>query len=387
VAIHYLRRDAGSACHGLIGVGGIGSGLFFALEGDRTLGRNESRPARLLDSHDYCKLHIVAYYVAVLMGTPQGSGFHILPAGRVGDDPRGLELLKEMASAGMDTRAVELARGRPTTLSICFQYPDGSGGNITASDSASPALTPEDVDRAAIWMLPPTSGYIALAVPEVPLESRFHLLHRARDWSSFSVANFTPSEMEAALASDVLRCVDLLAINQDELEALVGNAVDPEMPEAGLDRCAQILSGMQPEMRIVVTMGAHGAYGFEGGLWRHCPALPIAPVSTAGAGDALLGAVISALCVGAPLIVGGQPRRSFANAPVESALDFGVLLAGYKITSRHTIHPDANLASLLDFARTQGASLGGALAEAAGLSALAIPESATSGNRPYSDSG
>ncbi len=52
----------------LVGVGGIGGGMFLALEGDRTLGRNESRPARLLDVRDYGKLHIVAHHVAMLLG-------------------------------------------------------------------------------------------------------------------------------------------------------------------------------------------------------------------------------------------------------------------------------------------------------------------------------
>jgi len=52
----------------IVGVGGIGTGLFFALEGAHDLGRDESRPARLLDVRDYCKLHIVAHYAAVLLG-------------------------------------------------------------------------------------------------------------------------------------------------------------------------------------------------------------------------------------------------------------------------------------------------------------------------------
>ena len=47
----------------LIGVGGIGSGTFFALQGNETLGREESRLGRFLDRRDYCKLHIIAHYV------------------------------------------------------------------------------------------------------------------------------------------------------------------------------------------------------------------------------------------------------------------------------------------------------------------------------------
>ena len=68
----------------LIGVGGIGSGMLFALQGEHELARNESRPARLLDVRDYCKLHIVAHYPTVLLGAREDSGpFHVVPVGKV----------------------------------------------------------------------------------------------------------------------------------------------------------------------------------------------------------------------------------------------------------------------------------------------------------------
>jgi len=69
-----LEFNANSPFRQLVGVGGIGTGLFFELEGNHTLGRNESRPARFLSIRDYCKLHIISHYVAVLLGAnPNGS--------------------------------------------------------------------------------------------------------------------------------------------------------------------------------------------------------------------------------------------------------------------------------------------------------------------------
>ena len=71
-----LRIDDHSPYNRLVGIGGIGTGIFFALEGDHTLGRNESRAGRLLDVRDYCKLHIVIHYVAKLLGAhPSGAPF------------------------------------------------------------------------------------------------------------------------------------------------------------------------------------------------------------------------------------------------------------------------------------------------------------------------
>ena len=114
-----IRLGPGAPFRRLVGVGGIGSGVFLALEGDRTLGRNESRPARLLDVRDYCKLHIVAQYPTVLLGAREHQGpFHVLPVGKVGVDEVGRRLRTEMERAGMDVRFVDAVPGRPTLLSV-----------------------------------------------------------------------------------------------------------------------------------------------------------------------------------------------------------------------------------------------------------------------------
>lgn len=156
-----------SAHRRLVGVGGIGSGIFLALEGNRTLGRNESRAARLLDARDHCKLHIVAHHVAVLCGaSPSGEPFHVVPVGAVGADEAGRRLIGEMTAAGIDTALVRVVPDRPTLFSVCFQYPDGDGGNLTRAGSAASALTEADVERAADLLGPRT---IAVAMPEVDL--------------------------------------------------------------------------------------------------------------------------------------------------------------------------------------------------------------------------
>ena len=104
-----LEFNAHSPYRQLVGVGGIGTGLFFELENNHTLGRNESRAARLLNIRDYCKLHIISHYVAVLLGAnPRGSPFRVLPIGKVGADDAGRRMIGEMSAVGIDTRYVEV---------------------------------------------------------------------------------------------------------------------------------------------------------------------------------------------------------------------------------------------------------------------------------------
>lgn len=347
-----LRPGSDAPYRCLVGVGGIGAGIFFALEGNHDLGRNESRLARLLDVRDYCKLHIVAHYPAVLLGARDDRGpFHVLPVGKVGVDEVGRRLRAEMEKAGMDVRFVDAVPGRPTLLSVCFQYPDGSGGNVTTADSAAALVTERDVDLVERWLSPRS---IALAVPEVPLAVRRHLLRRAGERGALRAASLATAEVEEARDTGFLSLVDLLALNEDEAAALAGTPFAPEAPDPFLRRLADAALALAPGMRLVVTAGPCGAYAFDGGGWAYTPALPVPVSSTAGAGDALLGGLLAGLAAGLPFAGTGATRTSLAESPLATALDLGALVAAFKVTSPHTIPPDLSLDSLLTFAREHG---------------------------------
>lgn len=339
----------------LVGTGGIGAGIFFALEGDHTLGRNESRPGKLLDVRDFCKLHIIAHYTSILLGAdPSGEPFHIVAVGKVGRDATGERMIREMAAAGMDTRFIETVDDRATMFSVCFQYPDGSGGNITARESAAAALTAADVDRVRPLFEEYRGRFMVLAAPEAPLEARHRLLELATECGGFRAASFASAEIAEARARGMLTQIDLLAVNQDEAAALAGREYSPDATAALLEDVAAAGVAMNPGMQIIVTVGREGAWGLAGGRQVYCPALDVAVAGTAGAGDALLGGTLAALAVGLPLVEPGPPRRSLDERPLATALEFGVLLAALTVTSPHTIHPDADLDALLALARERG---------------------------------
>jgi sugar/nucleoside kinase (ribokinase family) len=350
-----LQFSADSPYRALVGVGGIGTGIFFVLQGDHTLGRNESRPAMLLDVRDYCKLHIITHYIAVLLGArPDGSPFHVLPIGRVGDDDRGHRVLGEMESAGIDTRFVSKVKEQPTLFSVCFQYPDGTGGNLTTSKSAASALAPDDIDISSPWLAAQGSRCMALAAPETSLDVRERLLRLATASGAFRAGAFTSSEVHEASRRGMFALLDLVCMNEDEAGTLIDQAFNEKAPQAFLDRCAAVLTSHNKAVWIVVSAGRHGAYGFADGVWDHCPAPSVSVASTAGAGDALMAGILSTLAVGIPFLRPGQVRRAFSSRPLGSALDLGVLLAAYTVTSPHTIHPTANLDTLLAFAQELG---------------------------------
>jgi sugar/nucleoside kinase (ribokinase family) len=335
----------------LVGVGGIGTGLFFALEGDHDLGRHESRLARRIDVRDYCKLHIIAHYPALLLrGSALGVPFQVLPVGRVGADEQGAKLRAEMTEAGMDVRFVHDVPGRPTLLSVCFQYPDGAGGNITTSDSAAATLVPRDLDEVATFI---DRGTVVLAAPEVSLAVRRRMLELGTHGGAFRVASFSSAELRGGEVPELLPLCDLVSLNQEEAAALAGRAFVPAEAASFLDAVAQGVGG---HLELVVPAGAEGVFARNRAGFHCVPALQVPVVSTAGAGDAVLGGVVTGLAAGLPLF--GESDLSLTERPVQSALDLGVCLAALAVASPHTIPPDVAWGTLQDFVGRVGARFG-----------------------------
>jgi sugar/nucleoside kinase (ribokinase family) len=322
----------------ILGTGGIGAGMFFALRGNHTLGREESRLGRILDRRDYCKLHIIAHYVQALLGP----AFTTLPIGKVGEDEWGRRLCEEMAEVGMDLRHVARVPGEQTLFSFCYVYPDGDGGNITTDDSACAKVDPAYIGYAEPEFARFAGRGVALAAPEVPLPAREALLRLATRYGLFRVASFNSEEMPVALEAGYLTMVDLLAINIDEAKMAAGMTSE-DLPAASVVEAAVArLRAIQPEMMISITAGKHGSWGWDGRALTYVPPCKANLVSSAGAGDAHLGGTIAGLAAGLPMA---------------EAQQLGGLVAGLSITSPHTINKEIDRETLRAFAETAGVEL------------------------------
>ena len=354
------NTERGFTC--AIGVGGIGAGMIYALQGEHELGRNESRLGELLDSRDYCKLHIILHYIAGFMGSGRAPAcFPVQPVGVVGNDAAGRQILTEMSAAGMDTQFVRTHPALKTPFSVCFLYPDGSGGNITSSNSAAGALSVDDLEAASPYMKAAGARGLALCIPEVPLELRRNFLEIASDCGNYRVCSFVLGEVKEAQRMGLLALTDLLALNQEEASAALGDDPGHVLEDGLLVEYAANLTASRPRLRMIVSAGRKGAYGFEGGGSQFCPAPVLQPMSTAGAGDALLAGVVCGLAAGLPFIKRNESGSSFSGRILRTALDFGVLNASFSVTSPHTIHPDAVLKNLFAFAESHGASISDSL--------------------------
>ena len=338
----------------VVGVGGIGTGTIFALQGNHTLGRNESRLGAVIDARDYCKLHIVEHYIAALLGLSANHGtFEVIAIGNVGADPAGAMLVREMKQVGINTRYVRIETESRTMFSTVFLYPDKSGGNITAANSASSKLCTEQISECRHLLASAGARGVALCLPEVPLNRREEFLRVAADCGNYRVASFASAEMKSACESNLLAMVDLLALNREEAMELAGGHLRDPSRSQMLDACSGRAISMNPSMKILVSAGPEGAYIFEKGHWSQHHAIPVDAISTAGAGDALLGGTIAGLIAGMPL---ANPEGSAPSGRklIDSAVDLGLALAALSLTSPHTIHPEADLETVLRFCETKG---------------------------------
>jgi len=315
----------------LIGTGGIGTGMFFALDGNHTLGREESRGGRLLNRRDYCKLHIVLHYVKSLLG----KDFQAVALGMVGDDETGETLIDEMKDTGIDVSRVRRIQDAQTLFSFCFVYPDGSGGNMTISDSASGKVTSMYIDEAQALFRKNRRSGIALAVPEVPLDARIRVLEYGTKYSLFRAASFTTGELDEVRKRHVLRIVDLLALNIDEAARIAGISEGSDSVEKTVKNAVEALVDLYPHLVVTVTAGKRGSWAWDGRRLWYRAALPVEAVGTAGAGDAFLAGIISGIAVGLCL---------------SEAQELAALVGSLSVTSPHTIHKGINRKTLCDCA-------------------------------------
>lgn len=316
----------------MIGVGGIGSGSFFELRGDHTLGREESRTGRFLPHRDYCKLHIISHYVNALLGP----SFETILIGKVGDAAAGARILSEMGSAGLDIRYIESIAGESTLFSFCFLYPDGTGGNLTVDDSACDKVDAAFVAQAIPEFRRLAGQGIALCTPEVPLAARKQLLLLATQYAFFRTASFVSGEIREASKMGLLEMIDLLSINTDEAAAIAGLSLDERQMDEIIETAILELKNRNPDMKVCITAGGGGSWCWDTQSIKHVPAFEIEAVGTAGAGDAYLAGIIAGEVVGLPLPV---------------AQEMATLTSAMAVTSPHSINPDISWGSLQEFAR------------------------------------
>lgn len=193
--------------------------------------------------------------------------------GKVGNDEFGQELLRVARENGVDVSLVEEAPTHTGTF-VLLVGPDKE--SVSAYTPGANAF----VDEAYITkILPHLSAADALLLQlEIPLSSLAFALRRLPKERPVVVLNPAPPQDLAPLP---LTRVDVFIPNLQEFKALTGWSGNiEELERAGREFLAQ---GVRA---LVITAGEDGAYLVEPEGMTHFPAVPVAAVDPAGAGEA-----------------------------------------------------------------------------------------------------
>lgn len=208
--------------------------------------------------------------------------------GRVGRDVFAATLRASLAEAGVDTAGVVETPGPSGVAAIAVD--DAAENTIVVVPGANGAVGADDVARLDAAL---AGARVLLLQLEVPLDAVVAAAGAARRRGVTVVLDPAPAR---TLPPELYALADIITPNETEAAALAGA---PVHDEAGAARAARELLA-RGVGRVVIKLGARGAYAADAAGGATSPAFPVTPVDTVAAGDAFNGGLAAALCEGRP---------------------------------------------------------------------------------------
>ena len=243
-----------------------------------------------------------------------GTGFHTTPGGKganqsvaaarlgypvamvakVGDDPYGTALLKNLGDAGVQTEGVEQVAGSSGIAAIFLA--DSSENSIVVVPGANGNMDRATVDAHAAII---RSAGMVLCQLEIPMETLSYTLAVCAEAGVPVMLDPAPA---AALPDAVWKQITWFTPNETEAAFYLGDGANTE--ESANALLARGLGG------VVLKRGSEGAYVAIPGKGEWVPPFAVPAIDTVAAGDCFNGAFAVAL------LEGRDPWQAarFANA-------------------------------------------------------------------------
>jgi ribokinase len=221
--------------------------------------------------------------------------------GRIGRDAFGAMARAELERNGVKTG--QIADDDKAGTGIAIIAVDADAQNcITVIAGANFAVDQADVTRLAAQNAPPK---VLLLQLEVPMAANIAAATLAKLSGALVILDPAPMP-EAQVPDELMANVGILTPNEIECEALTG--IRPANKSDAWHAAAMLRA--DGAKRVVIKMGANGAFWMGPEGEGHVPAFPVKAIDTVAAGDCFNGGLAVAIAAGKPL---GEAVR-FASA-------------------------------------------------------------------------
>jgi len=211
-------------------------------------------------------------------------GAEVVFIAKVGDDLFGREAKALFAKENICTDYVLTDPSEPSGVALIMV--DAKGENcIAVASGANGTLMPEDIEGVEDII---AQSDLLLMQLETPLETVRYAADVAVNLGVPVILNPAPA---CELPSDLYDCLEVITPNESEAELLTNIKVTDE---ASAEAAARVLCD-KGVLNVVITMGAKGAYVFDGEDGVMVPAFKVEAVDTTAAGDVFNGALAVAL--------------------------------------------------------------------------------------------
>jgi ribokinase len=220
--------------------------------------------------------------------------------GCLGDDGFGKDRLASLAATGISTHGVRVRAGARSGVALVMVDSEGEN-SIAVAPGANMQFGAEGVEIPAV---PPGETWVSLFQNEVPRETTEALILKTRQAGCVVMWNIAPT-IGRRPGPDILRSVDYLVCNKNEIQALVGGndafEIQARVPLAW---------GVK---NVIVTLGRKGSIWVNGQSTHRQEAYPVEAVDAVGAGDCYCGVLAASIASGSPVQAALQ-RASAAAA-------------------------------------------------------------------------
>ncbi|MDR1411468.1 MAG: ribokinase [Spirochaetaceae bacterium] len=229
-------------------------------------------------------------------------GMRSVFVGQVGGDAQGENVLAGIRAKGVDASFARVSPGEKTGCALITVAPDGS--NTLAHAPGANHRIPKDLVDSAAGSI--RQAEIFITQNEINQDALSYGLALAREGGVRTLLNPAPA---IPLPDVIFAMLDYIAPNEVESEIYTGISRQGKSPEAWRRENAEwfLERGVG---NVCLTLGAEGAYFFNGKEERYVPAFPITAVDTTAAGDSFIGGFAFGIAGGWPV----EKCLVFANA-------------------------------------------------------------------------